>query len=246
MGDAEGARKRGEEMKIKEIIALVDESNPNVFTEKLKRSWLLELDGRILTEVWARPLTEAMAYEQGEETLLSLPYQGIYQDYLGAMIDRNNGEYDRYASSMAFYNQSFSQYAKWFIGSYEPGGRPSQHDQLIPCVTYQAEAGEPFYLATLPGSALLMTVTCTIDEAFNSGTGDVLTLGTKEAPELLLAAGEINPRTTGVYRKTVYTFCPQGGAALFATWTPTGTDATAGRARFDFEYYKNRYGKEGL
>lgn len=49
-----------------------------------------------------------------EQAFIPAPYDKVYDDYLSAMVDKYNREFDLYNSSMKFYNASFDEYAAWY------------------------------------------------------------------------------------------------------------------------------------
>lgn len=111
---------------IREIIERVDETRPNSFTEKVKLSWLSELEGKIAADVMLMSIDEIRELEYkhpdslDKEPLVSYPHQDMYVYWLEAKIDYANGEYNKYQNSMEFYNQHYTTFVRWFANTYEP------------------------------------------------------------------------------------------------------------------------------
>lgn len=112
--------------KISEIIARVDAYKPNGFSEEVKLKWLNDLDGKIGLDVFLMDITEIrarqIAYPEGLETepLVTFPHEDIYDLYLAAKIDYENGEYNRYQNTMAAYNEAYGNFVRWLARTYQP------------------------------------------------------------------------------------------------------------------------------
>ena len=116
-------------MTIKEAIALCDELRPNHYSEEVKIRWLSKLDGRIYRELL---LTHADcsvnhfsgydASTQGDTLLLvPAPYdEDVYNYFLQAQIDKENGETTRYNQSITMYNAAFRAYANAYHSDHMP------------------------------------------------------------------------------------------------------------------------------
>lgn len=52
------------------------------------------------------------------------PHDKIYSDYLTAMIDYANGEYDKYQNTMQMFNAHWGEYARWYARNFRPADRP--------------------------------------------------------------------------------------------------------------------------
>lgn len=112
--------------KISEIIARVDAYKPNDFSEAVKLKWLNDLDGKIGLDVFLMDITEIrarqLAYPEGleMEPLVTFPHEDIYDLYLAAKIDYENGEYNRYQNTMAAYNEAYGNFVRWLARTYQP------------------------------------------------------------------------------------------------------------------------------
>lgn len=108
------------------VISMVDSRKPNAFTEEQKFQWLAELDGIIAADIFLvdikdiRELGYTYSEDMDRELLVSYPHEGIYDAWLSAMIDQENGEYEKYQNTMQIYNERLSRFARWFGRTYEP------------------------------------------------------------------------------------------------------------------------------
>lgn len=111
---------------IQEIIERVDEKKPNAFSQKTKMTWIAELDGKLATDVFLMHITEVrqLQYRHPEdlksEPIVGFPHDTIYDLWLGAKIDFENGEYDKYQNSMEMFNAHYGSFVRWFASTYEP------------------------------------------------------------------------------------------------------------------------------
>lgn len=113
-------------MTAREAIAAADAEKPNAFEEKTKFQWLRRLEGHLEAEVFLMSPTQIreldMDYEEDmdRELLVDPPHDDIYPLYLKAKIDEGNGEYNKYADSMAIYNSAYTAFVCWFCQLYDP------------------------------------------------------------------------------------------------------------------------------
>lgn len=111
---------------IHEIIERVDENKPNAFSQKTKMSWIAELDGKIAADVFLMNIVEVrqLQYRHPDdlesEPLVTFPHDSIYELWLGARIDYENGEYNKYQNSMEQFNAHYGNFVRWFASTYEP------------------------------------------------------------------------------------------------------------------------------
>ena len=111
---------------IAQIIALVDETKPNAFSESVKVRWIAELDGKIAVDVFLMHHSEtaALCYTWPEsmntEPLVPFPHDDIYALWLEAKIDYANGEYNKYQNTMESYNESYGNFVRWFTRTHHP------------------------------------------------------------------------------------------------------------------------------
>lgn len=111
---------------IQEIIERVDDTKPNAFTQKTKMAWIAELDGKIAADVMMMNIVEIrqLKYVYPEDLtsapLVDFPHDTIYDLWLGAKIDFENGEYNKYQNSMEQFNAHYGNFVRWFAATYEP------------------------------------------------------------------------------------------------------------------------------
>lgn len=109
-------------MTISDAITMVDALRPNQYSQDMKIRWLSRLDGMIWQEV-------IRTHEGGTETfdgydsssmcdtelLVGSPYdEDVYNNYLQAMIDRENGEAGKYSQSITLFNAAFARWRNWY------------------------------------------------------------------------------------------------------------------------------------
>jgi len=126
-------------MTIGEVLAEVDEINPNTIDDAVKIGWLSKLDGRIFDETILTHEHDLVddgegnlveptftQYELDENTELLIPdtYSDTYRDYLMAMIHYANGETERYTNSMIMYNTNLQDYKNWYNRTHKPIQKP--------------------------------------------------------------------------------------------------------------------------
>lgn len=95
-------------------------------------------------------------------------------------------------------------------------------------------SGVPLKAFWIPAGAFDITGNVTPLVAFNSGTSDVLDVGTVGTGNANLSAGNIHV-TTAIALTTFPVQSPQG-YWLYVKWTGVGTAATAGKIRLKLEY----------
>lgn len=115
-------------MTIAEAISLVDKLKPNQYTEIMKKNWLSKLDGLVFKEVFQtheeNPIEVFEGYENaGMETELLIPYpydEDVYNYFLQASIDKENGETGKYNQSITLYNNAFLTFQNWYNRTHQP------------------------------------------------------------------------------------------------------------------------------
>lgn len=111
---------------IKEIIERVDETKLNDFSEKIKLRWISLLDGKVAASVYLLDIAEAQkqayAYPDDleKEPLIEFPYDDLYDLWLEAKIDFENGEYNKYQNTMEMFNSHYNDFVRWLADTYEP------------------------------------------------------------------------------------------------------------------------------
>lgn len=112
-------------MTIKEIISKVDRARPNSFSDEEKVKWIAELDGKIALNVMLMDIAEVAQFQycvenMNVEPLVRFPHDDIYELWLYAKIDFENGEYGKYQNSMEMYNEHYGAFVRWFGMTYAP------------------------------------------------------------------------------------------------------------------------------
>ncbi len=107
-------------MTILECIHKVDAVAPNDNTNEQKARWVWECEGKLWNQVFLMQAGEVQPGVGRDATLsLPVPYDRVYPLYLQAMIHYANGEYDRYANSMAVFNGAWGEVHRWIGGSFD-------------------------------------------------------------------------------------------------------------------------------
>ncbi len=107
-------------MTINQCSQRVDAIEPNDYTNEQKARWVCECEGKLWNQVFLMQAGEFRPEEGTDATLsLPVPYDRVYPLYLQAMIHYANGEYDRYANSMAVFNGAWGEVHRWIGGSFD-------------------------------------------------------------------------------------------------------------------------------
>lgn len=217
-------------MTIDELITHVDSIKPNAFSNEAKTAWISRLEGRLQTDCYLMPIETVITYDYDKDKDLNLlvppPFDKLYESWLCAMIDYANGEYRKYANTMEVYNSDRSDFCRWLASVFEPTKRSFRGE--IGSIAY---GDTSVHLKTLPEGAYLYYVSCEVTEAFDSGTGDTLKLGTDADDDLLLS---IDGQTAGLTKRAVFL---TGAHKLIATLESEGDPATQGSAAFIAHYF---------
>lgn len=106
-------------MTIRDAIELVDLVKPNQYDEKLKIMWLSKHDGQVFEEVFKThvncPKQPFVGYgvETSRDTVLLVPEpyaMDVYNYFLQAQIDKENGEIDKFNQDIILYNNAYQAY----------------------------------------------------------------------------------------------------------------------------------------
>lgn len=110
-------------MTILDCIRDVDSYEDNAYTIEQKARWVREVEGKVYTQLFLQqPLgfhVTQYAKILDYELAIPAPLNQIYRDYLQAKIHYANGEYDRYANSMAMFNDGWNDLNIWFGNDYD-------------------------------------------------------------------------------------------------------------------------------
>lgn len=115
-------------MNISDAIYLVDKLKPNQYSTDIKTGWLSKLDGQIFKEVFLThtdsPIESFEGYDGSDpeqELLVPYPYdEDIYNYFLQAQIDKENGETAKYNQSITLYNNAFHAFQAWYNRTHLP------------------------------------------------------------------------------------------------------------------------------
>ena len=115
-------------MKVSEAISLVDKLKVNQYSETMKIGWLSKLDGQIFKEIFltheGNSIETFDGYDetsQEQELLVPYPYdEDVYNYFLQAQIDKENGETARYNQSITLYNNAFLAFQNWYNRTHMP------------------------------------------------------------------------------------------------------------------------------
>ena len=115
-------------MTIKEAIDLVDKLKPNQYHFTLKAKWLSKLDGMLFKEVFLThegcELEAFVGYDDAppeQELLVPYPYdEDVYNYFLQAQIDKENGETGKYNQSITMYNTACLNFQSWYTRTHKP------------------------------------------------------------------------------------------------------------------------------
>lgn len=116
-------------MTINEAIELVDALRPNQYEREMKIRWLSKLDGNVFLEVFAThagtPLNSFDGYtadtDGDTQLLIPFPYdEDIYNYFLQAQIDKENGEVSKYNQSITMYNTVYEAFQVWWHKTHMP------------------------------------------------------------------------------------------------------------------------------
>ena len=77
--------------------------------------WKIATDEE-LAAIMGRTFADGM----DEELLVKAPHDELYALYLKAYIDKENGEYNRYADSRQLYNDAYGNFVRYWGRTYEP------------------------------------------------------------------------------------------------------------------------------
>lgn len=111
-------------MTIRTLLDYVQAVKPSSFTDEQMLVWINELEARVQLEVMQRWPGGIVQYKLPENEssvlLLDPPHDSCYRYFLQAMIDYENGEYNRYANTSQMFNASWNDFVAWFAEKYRP------------------------------------------------------------------------------------------------------------------------------
>lgn len=115
-------------MTISDALTLVDRLKPNQYTDTMKVKWLSKLDGQIYKEVFltheGNEVESFSGYDEAnQDTVLLVPYpydEDIYNYFLQAQIDKENGEMGKYNQNITLYNNAYRNFQNDYNRTHMP------------------------------------------------------------------------------------------------------------------------------
>ena len=105
----------------------IDEMKPNSYSDAQKLRWISQLDGRIalrLMHLAPEEVKETFTYHYPEDLetvpLVDPPDDEMYQAWLAAKIDEADHETPLYRNSAETFNTLYTDFAVWFLNTYDP------------------------------------------------------------------------------------------------------------------------------
>lgn len=105
-------------MKVKDILDMLDETKSNKYPDKLKISWLNEIEEEIIAEVYCRSeelkdyVFEPYAPDDYERDLLAPDrFADVYLYFLASKVDALRGEAERYNNDSVLFNEAWDRYS---------------------------------------------------------------------------------------------------------------------------------------
>ena len=148
-------------MRLRELIAEVDAIRPgNAFTEATKTTWVNEVEGKVITDIWMLSPADVVEYhwdtDEEAELVVPKPYYKLYRYWLMAMMDMANGEWRNYADSHALFNEAWAEYAGWYGYNVNPAVGDAEREgyylsAYALAVKYGYRGSEEEWLSTLKG-----------------------------------------------------------------------------------------------
>lgn len=117
-------------MTIDQAIVRLDALKYNTYSRAEKRFWLSQLDSRVRREVLDThenpPETPFTGYDDktpGDmELLIPAPYDELYLNHLGAMVDFHNGEIEKYNNAATLFHAGWEAFTHWYNRTHLPLG----------------------------------------------------------------------------------------------------------------------------
>jgi hypothetical protein len=113
-------------MKVREILAEIDQIRPNAYTDGEKIGFLNTIEGRVYTDIYQKAEGfegEFVPFKEGEEDRelsVPVPFADLYLYFLMAKVDFHNGDSGRYNDTMVLYNDAWDQYAAHYRENHKP------------------------------------------------------------------------------------------------------------------------------
>lgn len=116
-------------MTINDAITMVDIKKPNLYDTATKIEWLSKLDGMVWLDVLSthagNPAEDFKGYTQDTdmetELLVKHPYdEDVYNYFLQAQIDSENGEMAKYNVSITLFNDAMKKFQDFWNRTHMP------------------------------------------------------------------------------------------------------------------------------
>lgn len=116
-------------MTINDAIAMVDVKKPNQYDTSMKIEWLSKLDGMVFLDVFCthegNPAKHFRGYtlDTDADTKLLVPHpydEDIYNYFLQAQIDSENGEMAKYNVSITLFNDAMKRFQDFWNRTHMP------------------------------------------------------------------------------------------------------------------------------
>ncbi|MBQ8248261.1 MAG: hypothetical protein IJY93_00045 [Clostridia bacterium] len=148
-------------MTIEKVLRLADEIKPNALSQELKIHYISEAEGLIQSDVMLIASPDIVVYgvdDLSAELLVRPPHDKLYLEYLIAMIDFANGEYNRYTNTITRFNTDLAAYTAWYASRFHPiDGRVEEAGYYLSAyaiaVAHGFDGSEAQWLESLRGPA---------------------------------------------------------------------------------------------
>lgn len=104
--------------------------------------------------------------------------------------------------------------------------------QELGSITFAQTSGTGLMIGAVPEGYVVTAAMCEVMTPFDAGDSNVLELGIDSDADALMAAADIDESTAGLQQKAAILDARDAAVDIYATYTQSGTSATAGEARF--------------
>lgn len=113
-------------MKVREVLATVDQLRPNAYTDEEKINMLNTIEGRVYTDIFQKAEGfegEFIPFKEGQEErelAVPVPFTELYIFFLMSRIDFLNGDSGRYNDTMVLLQNAWDEYAAYYRENNKP------------------------------------------------------------------------------------------------------------------------------
>ena len=113
-------------MKIRELLAMLDQVRPNAYTDAEKIAMLNTIEGKVYTDIFQKAEgfeEEFIPFAEGEEErelAVPVPFTELYILYLASRIDFLNGDSGRYNDTIVLLENAWEEYAAYYRENHKP------------------------------------------------------------------------------------------------------------------------------